>query len=148
MDRQRGLEPGMFEIKIVRMRLRAVQQTRKQQRVQEGDTVSYVPARHPCIQTQCSSNGFTFADRTGSNATLPGHASQYLGLNHGDCRSLSIADFERRRILRLHFAAVTDPGVTILAWPSHFLDPGDVGVEIARIGGGGGPQCMGTDLES
>jgi hypothetical protein len=60
----------------------------------------------------------------------------------------SVAHFKGRRIFRLHLAPIINPGCCNVGVPQPFLDFGNVGVVVKRIGGGGGAQRMGADLES
>lgn len=63
-------------------------------------------------------------------------------------RRRSVAHLKRRRILRLHLAAVVDAGSGNIRMPQPILDARDVGVVVEGVGGGRGAQRMGADLEA
>src|ERR1700722_6363316 len=61
---------------------------------------------------------------------------------------ISISHLECRAILGPRSAVVVDPRRSDVGVAEPFLNPGDVGVVIERVGGGSRTQCMHSDLES
>ena len=59
-----------------------------------------------------------------------------------------ITHFKGRRVFRLHFAPVVDSGGRDIGVAQPFLDLGNIGFVIEGVGGGGGAQRVGADLEA
>lgn len=60
----------------------------------------------------------------------------------------SVAHFKCRRIFGFHFASIVDPGGRNIRVAQPFLDLREIGIVVEGVGGGGGAQGVGTDLET
>ena len=59
-----------------------------------------------------------------------------------------IRHFESRAVLRPRAAVIVNSRRRDIGMPEPFLDLGDVGLMVERVGGGGRPQGMRADLEA
>jgi hypothetical protein len=71
-----------------------------------------------------------------------------FGGEFGHSHCSLVVDFECRRILGFHLAAIVDASGGDVGVSEPFLHLGDVGVMIERVCGGGGAQSMRSDLKA